>query len=290
MNQLNLPVVVTDSASQLVQNEVNHLNIKVIPLEISINGKVYLDGVDINPDDLYTKMRAEKIEVKTSAPSVGRFYQTFLEIFKQGSDEILCITLSDKLSSTYNSALIAANMISAKLVKKKVVVFNSLTAAVAQGFLVIEAANHLLLGKSLDAVIQFLTEARQRTGLIAAVESLKYLAQGGRIGKASYLVGNTLKIMPILTVNKEGVVSPIAKVRKKETIVPSILSILMQHLKGSKKVRLSVMHADKLEEAKSLQKALTDLELPKDIPIEPFTPVMGVHTGPGLYGLGYYYE
>ena len=87
MNQLNLPVVVTDSASQLVQNEVNHLNIKVIPLEISINGKVYLDGVDINPDDLYTKMRAEKIEVKTSAPSVGRFYQTFLEIFKQGSDE-----------------------------------------------------------------------------------------------------------------------------------------------------------------------------------------------------------
>jgi len=290
MNQLNLPVVVTDSASQLVQDEVNHLNIKVIPLEISINGKVYLDGVDINPDDLYTKMRAEKMEVKTSAPSVGKFYQTFSEIFEQGHDEILCITLSDKLSSTYNSALIAANMISAKLVKKKVVVFNSLTAAVAQGFLVIEAANHLLLGKSLDAVIQFLTEARQRTGLIAAVESLKYLAQGGRIGKASYLVGNTLKIMPILTVNKEGMVSPIAKVRKKETIVPSILSILMQHLKGSKKVRLSVMHADKLEEAKSLQKALTDLELPKDIPIEPFTPVMGVHTGPGLYGLGYYYE
>ncbi|HQN24758.1 MAG TPA: DegV family protein [Bacteroidales bacterium] len=290
MNPLNLPVVVTDSASQLVQDEVKQLNIRVIPLEISINGKVYRDGLDINPEDLYAKMRAEKLDVKTSAPSVGKFYQTFLDIIEQGSDEILCITLSNKLSSTYNSALLAANMIHAELAKKRVVVFDSLTAAVAQGFLALEAANQLLVGKSLDTVIQFLTVARQRTGLIAAIESLKYLAQGGRIGKASYLVGNTLKIMPILTVNQEGIVAPIAKVRRKDSIIPNIISIFIQHLKGAKKVHLSVMHADKWEEANSLQQALISQGLPKSIPIEPFTPVMGAHTGPGLYGLGYYYE
>lgn len=78
------------------------------------------------------KMRAEKLDVKTSAPSVGKFYKTFLDIFEQGSDEILCITISNKLSSTYNSALLAANMIHAKIAKKRVVVFDSLTAAVAR--------------------------------------------------------------------------------------------------------------------------------------------------------------
>ncbi|HOV07174.1 MAG TPA: DegV family protein [Anaerolineaceae bacterium] len=290
MDPQNLPIVVTDSASQLVQADVLPFGIEVVPLEIYINGKEYLDGLEITPGELYKKMRTENPEVKTSAPGVGRFYSVFKKMIDQGRNEILCITISNKLSATYNAAVDAANMIQAEYSEKKVIVFDSLTAAVAQGFLALEAAKRLSTGESMEKVIRFLTLARERTGLIAAVETLKYLAQGGRIGKASYLVGNALRIVPVLTVNREGVVAPVAKVRRKDNLLPNMLSILNQHIKGWKKIHLSVMHADAMEQAKGLQKALSDLYPSLEVPIEPFTPVMGAHTGPGLFGMGYYFE
>ncbi|MEN6528337.1 MAG: DegV family protein [Anaerolineaceae bacterium] len=290
MDPQNLPIVVTDSASQLVQADVLPFGIEVVPLEIYINGKEYLDGLEITPGELYKKMRTENPEVKTSAPGVGRFYSVFKKMIDQGRNEILCITISNKLSATYNAAVDAANMIQAEYSEKKVIVFDSLTAAVAQGFLALEAAKRLSTGESMEKVIRFLTLARERTGLIAAVETLKYLAQGGRIGKASYLVGNALRIVPVLTVNREGVVAPVAKVRRKDNLLPNMLSILNQHIKGWKKIHLSVMHADAMEQAKGLQKALFDLYPSLEVPIEPFTPVMGAHTGPGLFGMGYYFE
>ncbi|MBP8998287.1 MAG: DegV family protein [Anaerolineaceae bacterium] len=290
MDPQNLPIVVTDSASQLVQADVLPFGIEVVPLEIYINGKEYLDGLEITPGELYKKMRTENPEVKTSAPGVGRFYSVFKKMIDQGRNEILCITISNKLSATYNAAVDAANMIQAEYSEKKVIVFDSLTAAVAQGFLALEAAKRLSTGESMEKVIRFLTLARERTGLIAAVETLKYLAQGGRIGKASYLVGSALRIVPVLTVNREGVVAPVAKVRRKDNLLPNMLSILNQHIKGWKKIHLSVMHADAMEQAKGLQKALSDLYPSLEVPIEPFTPVMGAHTGPGLFGMGYYFE
>jgi len=290
MDPQNLPIVVTDSASQLVQADVLPFGIEVVPLEIYINGKEYLDGLEITPGELYNKMRTENPEVKTSAPGVGRFYSVFKKMIDQGRNEILCITISNKLSATYNAAVDAANMIQAEYSEKKVIVFDSLTAAVAQGFLALEAAKRLSTGESMEKVVRFLTLARERTGLIAAVETLKYLAQGGRIGKASYLVGSALRIVPVLTVNREGIVAPVAKVRRKDTILPNMLSILNQHIKGWKKIHLSVMHADAMEQAKGLQKALSDLYPSLEVPIEPFTPVMGAHTGPGLFGMGYYFE
>jgi len=290
MDPQNLPIVVTDSASQLVQVDVLPFGIEVVPLEIYINGKEYLDGLEITPGELYKKMRTENPEVKTSAPGIGRFYSVFKKMIDRGRNEILCITISNKLSATYNAAVDAANMIQAEYSEKKVIVFDSLTAAVAQGFLALEAAKRLSTGESMEKVIRFLTLARERTGLIAAVETLKYLAQGGRIGKASYLVGSALRIVPVLTVNREGVVAPVAKVRRKDNLLPNMLSILNQHIKGWKKIHLSVMHADAMEQAKGLQKALSDLYPSLEVPIEPFTPVMGAHTGPGLFGMGYYFE
>jgi len=289
MDPQNLPIVVTDSASQLVQADVLPFGIEVVPLEIYINGKEYLDGLEITPGELYKKMRTENPEVKTSDPGIGRFYSVFKKMIDRGRNEILCITISNKLSATYNAAVDAANMIQAEYSEKKVIVFDSLTAAVAQGFLALEAAKRLSTGESMEKVVRFLTLARERTGLIAAVETLKYLAQGGRIGKASYLVGSALRIVPVLTVNREGVVAPVAKVRRKDTILPNMLSILNQHIKGWKKIHLSVMHADAMEQAKGLQKALSDLYPSLEVPIEPFTPVMGAHTGPGLFGMGYYF-
>jgi len=286
----NAPIVVTGSAAQVPPDLANQLGIEILPLTIIVEGRAYLDGIDLFPGDLYQKMRTQMMEVKTAAPNIGQYYECFKRIIDQQERDVLCISLSGKLSSDYNAAVDAAKMISGENPRNKVTVFDSLRAAAPQGLLSIEAAKQLNAGEKIEDVVQYLMDARHKTGLIAALDSLDYLAQGGRIGKAAYLVGSVLQIVPILTINDEGIVAPSTIIRKKEKIIPGILSILAKETPGFTKLDLSVMHADAVEEAEVLRQSLKELYPTLDIPIGEFTPVMGAHAGPGLIGLGYLYE
>ena len=262
----------------------------ILPLTINVAGKDYLDGIDIFPGELYQKMRTQKLEVKTAAPSVGQYYECFKRIIDQKGCDVLCITLSRQLSSGYNAAVVAAQMISNEHPMSKVIVFDSLLVAAPQGLLAIEAAKQLQAGLSLEEVVQYLTNARHRSGLLAALDSLDYLAQGGRIGKAAYLVGSALQIIPILSINKEGIVAPSRVVRNKENVIPAIISILTKQTSGFKKLDISVTHADAQEKAEALKQSLNECYPSLEIPISDFSPVMGAHTGPGMIGLGYLFE
>ena len=286
----NAPIVVTGSAAQVPPDLANQLGIEILPLTIIVEGRAYLDGIDLFPGDLYQKMRTQMMEVKTAAPNIGQYYECFKRIIDQQERDVLCISLSGKLSSDYNAAVDAAKMISGENPRNKVTVFDSLRAAAPQGLLSIEAAKQLNAGEKIEDVVQYLMDARHKTGLIAALDSLDYLAQGGRIGKAAYLVGSVLQIVPILTINDEGIVAPSTIIRKKEKIIPGILSILAKETPSFTKLGLSVMHADAVEEAEVLRQSLKELYPMLDIPISEFTPVMGAHAGPGLIGLGYLYE
>jgi len=284
-------VVVTGSAAQVSPEIASQLGMVILPLTIIVGGKAYLDGVDIFPGELYQKMRTQKLEVKTAAPNVGQYYECFKRIIDQKGRDVLCITLSRQLSSDYNTAVVAAQMISNEYPLSKVIVFDSLRAAAPQGLLAIEAAKQLQAGLSMEEeVVQYLTNARHRSGLIAGLDTLDYLAQGGRIGKAAYLVGSALQIIPILTINKEGIVAPSRVVRNKDNVIPAIISILTNQTSGFKKLDLAVMHADAQEKAEALQHSLNERYPSLEIPISEFTPVMGAHAGPGLIGLGYLYE
>lgn len=290
MKPQNTPVVVTGSAAQVPPEIASQLGIVILPLVIIVEGKEYLDGIDLFPGELYQKMRTQKIEIKTAAPSVGQYYACFKRIIDQQESDVLCISLSGKLSSDYTAAVDAAKMLSGEYPRNKVTVIVSLRAAAPQGLLAVEAAKRLRAGETIEDVVQYLMDARHRSGLIAALDSLDYLAQGGRIGKAAYLVGSVLQIVPILTINDEGIVAPSTIIRKKEKIIPGILSILAKETPSFTKLGLSVMHADAVEEAEVLRQSLKELYPTLDIPIGEFTPVMGAHAGPGLIGLGYLYE
>jgi EDD domain protein, DegV family len=290
MKTQNTAVVVTGSVAQVPPEIASQLGMVILPLTINIAGKDYLDGIDIFPGELYQKMRTQKLEVKTAAPSVGQYYEGFKRIIDQKGCDVLCITLSRQLSSGYNAAVVAAQMISNEHPLSKVIVFDSLLVAAPQGLLAIEAAKQLQAGLSLEEVVQYLTNARHRSGLIAALDSLDYLAQGGRIGKAAYLVGSALQIIPILSINKEGIVAPSRVVRNKENVIPTIISILTKQTSGFKKLDISVTHADAQEKAEALKQSLNECYPSLEIPISEFSPVMGAHTGPGLIGLGYLFE
>ena len=290
MKPQNTPVVVTGSAAQVPPEIARQLGIVILPLVIIVEGKEYLDGIDLFPSDLYQKMRTQKIEIKTAAPNVGQYYACFKRIIDQQESDVLCISLSGKLSSDYTAAVDAAKMLSGENPRNKVTVIDSLRAAAPQGLLAVEAAKRLRAGETIEDVVQYLMDARHRSGLIAALDSLDYLAQGGRIGKAAYLVGSALQIIPILTIDDEGIVMPSTIIRKKGNIIPSIISILAQQTVGFTKLDLSVMHADAIQQAEALRLSLNHLYPSLEIPISEFTPVMGAHAGPGLIGLGYLYE
>jgi DegV family protein with EDD domain len=290
MKTQNSPIVVTGSAAQVPPEIANQLGIVILPLVIVVEGKEYLDGIDLLPGELYQKMRTQKIEAKTAAPNVGQYYECFKRIINQQECDVLCISLSGKLSSDYTAAVDAAKMLSGENPRNKVTVIDSLRAAAPQGLLAVEAAKRLRAGETIEDVVQYLMDARHRSGLIAALDSLDYLAQGGRIGKAAYLVGSALQIIPILTIDDEGIVMPSTIIRKKGNIIPSIISILAQQTVGFTKLDLSVMHADAIQQAEALRLSLNHLYPSLEIPISEFTPVMGAHAGPGLIGLGYLYE
>jgi len=290
MKPETLPTVVTGSAAQVPKEIASELGIEILPLRIYVNGKEYLDGIDLTPGELYQKMRASRLEVKTAAPSVGHYYQSFKKVLDQGGREIICIAIANKLSSDYSSAVNAANLIHTEYSDSKVLVLDSLRAAAPQGLLAIEAAQRLNAGEPLESVFDYLTTARFRTGLIAALESLDQLSQGGRIGKAASLLGSSLRIIPILSINDDGIVAPVSILRKKDRVLPTIVSILSKQTYGYRKIRITVMHADALDQAEALREITLQAFPTADIPIDEFTPVMGAHAGTGLVGLGYIYE
>jgi len=284
--------VVTGSVGQVPQEIAEELKIHVIPFIVNVNGEEYRDGIDITPGELYRRMRVEQVEVHTAAPTVGDYYTSFKNLYESGIHKILCITLSNKLSSAYSAAVNAANLIREEIANLEVVVFDSLRGAVPQGFLAIEAAKKLVAGVSFEDVVAYVNSQWKKTGLCAALDTLQYLAQGGRIGKAANYVGSALKILPILKINDDGVVAPATVLRNKAKIIPTIINRIINETEGYTYLKLGVMQADAYEAAEELREEVKKRfpDYHEEIRIDEFTPVMGAHTGPGLIGLGYLYE
>jgi DegV family protein with EDD domain len=282
--------VVTGSAAQVPKEVAEELGIIILPLSVYVDGKEYHDGIDISPSELYQKMRLNQMEVKTAAPTVGQYYQAFKNSIEGGAKEILCVTLSSKLSADYSSAKNAANLVKTEYPESKVFVFDSRRAAVPQGLLTIEAAERLNAGQPMEDVLTYLENAWQKSSLIAALDTLEYLNRGGRIGQAAIYVGSTLRILPIVYLNDEGIVTPAAILRGKNKIIPTLVSQLQKRTEGYQKIRLAVMHADAHERAEELKEDIEAAFPGVAVPIDEFTPVMGAHAGPGLLGLGYLYE
>jgi len=274
------------------QDVAAELNIKVIPFIVYVNGEEHRDGIDITPGELYKRMRTEQVDVKTAAPTVGEYYECFKDLYRDGTRQILCIMISNKLSSAYSAAVNAANLIKIELPDLEIVVMDCHRAAVPQGLLAIEAARKIKAGEPFEDVVAYASTEWQKTGLLAALDTLFYLNQTGRIGKAAIYVGSALQVLPILHINDDGVVAPVTVLRNKQKIISTIISRLIKQTQGYAKLRLNVMQADALEAAERLRSEILESfpDYPEEIRIDEFTPVMGAHTGPGLVGVGYLYE
>ncbi len=281
--------IVTDSVAQVPAEMARQLDITVIPFTVSVDGQLYLDGIDLVPKELYRRMRLENVMPTTTAPSLGQYQRAFEACLHAGAQAVYYVALSSKLSGGYSTACQAAKIVQEEFPDRIVAVLDSGQATISQGFIAIAAARVAAAGKPLAEVRRAAEEAKRRIGFAATLETLEYLARGGRIGKAAYMLGNLIKINPILSI-KDGEVTPVSRVRGENNALQAIVDYVARQAERNRKLHLAIMEADAPEQAARLQElALQQLQPTEFFPTE-FTPVMGVHTGPGVVGLGYYYE
>lgn len=275
--------IVTDSTATIPDKLVRELNIHVVPVWLHWRGQTLRDGVDITPSQVYSRLREDKHLPTTSSPSVGDFLQLYARL--RGKVEgILSIHLPPALSGIYNAALMASRSFGDVPIQ----VVDCRTAAMGQGFVVLEAARAAAKGAGLDEVERRAKEIADRVDVLAVLDTLEYLHRGGHVPVVTALVGSLLKINPILYI-KEGGVNVLEKPRTKTRAVRRMVEIMREKV-GSKLAHVAVMQADALEEAKRLEEEIASRFNCAELFITEFTPVMGAHTGPGVIGLAFWGE
>ena len=282
--------VITDSVAQVPEDLAQELEIPVVPFVVTINDTSYEDGIDIKPDALYQRMRNEKVIPKTSTPSPGRYLQKYQEVIHQGAKSIFFVALSSNLSGSFNVASGAAEILREEHPDFFIEVFDSKSAAIAEGYIAIQAAHAARDGMDLSGVSQVARDTSKRVGIVVSFDTLEYLALGGRIGKAAYLLGNLIDIKPSITLNDEGSVEPIGKVLGDQKAFEALVQHVEKMSSGSKRLNLAIMDADSTDRAATLKQLAVERLRPTTTIQTSITPVMGAHTGPGLVGLGYCFE
>lgn len=276
--------IVTDSTADLPQSLLQEWNIKVVPLKVVFGEKSYREGIDINPKEFY-EMLAESRELpRTSQPSPLDFQEVYEDLTGDGAS-IISIHISSKMSGTSQSALLAKNA----LPGREITVIDSKLVSMALGLVVLAAAKAAKTGKSHDEIINLVQELIPRVKTYFVVDTLEYLHKGGRIGRASALLGTMLNIKPVLTI-EDGVIAPFEKIRGKAKALERILEIVKEKTTTSGRVHCALVHGNALDEAILFhQKLVSQLNYCEHM-ICDIGAVVGTHAGPGTVALFFYQE
>ena len=271
--------IVTDSVADIPLPIARELGITVVPLLLRFGEQTFRDGVDMDSDAFYERLRTTEVLPSTSVPTPASFAGAFDAATADGS-EVLAITLSSKLSGTYNSALQGKSLAARP---QQVDVMDSGWAAIGEGFIVMEAARAAAAGATLEQAREAARAAVGRVDFLAAFDTLEYLRRGGRIGAAAGLVGSLLKINPLISL-REGVVHPMGMTRSRAKALDALASFAEKYTAGkfTRIDELAVGHAACPEDAEQLVERLAAIHPRERILRTRLTPVMGTHTGPGL--------
>ena len=276
--------IVTDSTSYISDEYIKKYDIKLVSLNVIING-VSSREVDIENEVFYEEIRNSKEIPKSSQPIPNEMLNTFKEIVKDG-DSIVGIFLSSKMSGTYSNANMIKDMILEDYPDADIHILDSKTNCMQMGFAVIEAARTASEGKSINEVINAANHVINNSRFLFTPETLEYLKKGGRIGGAAALFGNVLQIKPILTV-VNGETSVFKKVRTRKKAIEEIVKTVLEEIEAKGFGDIVVHHINCQEDGLKLAKALEN-KLGKKVDIQSIGPVIGVHVGPGSIGIAYY--
>lgn len=267
--------IITDSTSDISQEEAKKLDVSIVPLKVIVGDNQYDEGVDISIEEFYPILESSKTLPTTSQPTPTQFLPYFEEAKKAG-DDVIVLLLSSKISGTVQSATLAKNMAE----YDRIHIIDTLNASMGLRLLVEYAVNMRAEGKTADEIVSVLDEARHRLVLLAMVDTLEYLQKGGRLGKGAATMGSLLRIKPIVTLN-QGSLEMLAKARglKNGNKILSEQIAKAQGLDPNVPVYLGYTR-DKEQVMDFKAQAIRDHHLDK-IEIHPVGCVIGTHTGPG---------
>lgn len=273
--------VVTDSSTYLPKELVERYAIRVVPLMVIWPGEELRDGVDIQPEEFYTRLQASKEIPTTSQPSPAAVKEVFDDLLAQGAD-ILGIFISSKFSGTYASAEQAQAMLPGTNIE----IIDSLSGSMGAGWPILAAAQAAARGASLAECKAVAQKALQNVGILLMVDTLEYLHRGGRIGGAQRFLGDALSLKPILEV-ADGVFVGLERVRTRQKALKRLVQLVEARIAGRSPVHLAVLHANALDLAKQmLQEASAQLH-PIETIIADVSPAVGAHLGPGTVGFAF---
>ena len=263
-----------DSASNIPASLASELGITIVPLHVRVGDAVYRDGVDLTPGDFYRQLIDATEPVSTSASSPGDFLEAF---DRTGESEIVCVTVAEGMSSNHQHARLAAADFSGR-----VEVVDSKSASMGEGFVAIEAARLAKTNASMEAVAERARDVTRKVTLVAMVETFEYLKRSGRVTKLRAYAATMLDIKPVFAF-RDGDTIPIARGRTRRRALARIVEEALREI-GDRRAHVAVVHAAAEDEARAVLDEIRACAEVTDSMITEVTPVVGVHTGPGLVG------
>jgi DegV family protein with EDD domain len=267
--------VVTDSTCDLPEEIVERLGIQVIPLYLNIEGKGYLDGIEISRADFYRNLPDYQEFPTTATPGTETFLSVFNKLAEQGATQILSIHISESLSATVNVARAAAR----EFLQVPVTVLDSRQLSLGTGFLVEAAAVAARAGKLMEEILEMLEDQIRRTHVFAALDTLEFLKRSGRMNGIAAQIGTMLQIKPLLKMYDGEPTSE--RVRTNNGAYNRILELLREKMPLE---RIALVHTHADQKARELLKEVMDQLPAGEIPSVDITPVIGAHIGPGAVG------
>ena len=270
--------IITDSTSDLTTEITSELGITVVPLHVCIGKETYLDGVDLTTNEFYRRLAENKILPTTSAPSPQSFIDTFDRLSGE-TDEILAITISSKLSATYEAAMEAKKRWNSK---GRLEIIDSYSAIMGLGLITIAAARAAQAGYTLDEVIETTRQNMKHVDFRMVFDTLEYLRRGGRIGAAQVLLGSMLKINPVITL-KDGATEAVTKFRSRA----KAMEYLVEFATSFPDIQeIAIEDATTPDDVEMLVSQISSALPGKQIHRMKVSPVIGTHVGPRVLGIG----
>jgi DegV family protein with EDD domain len=279
--------VVADSIACLTRELVDKYKIAIAPIPIRLGDKLYRDWVDITPSQAYEIFLKDPDSFQAVGASPGSFVDAYLEASKRAKN-IICITLSAKLSGANDAARKAKEHVEKESPSLSIEVLDSETVTAAEGFIALAAARAAAAGKGMAEALKAAKDMMGRVTWVASLDTIKHVYRTGRIPKVAAQVGSILNIRPVLT-SSSGAIRFIGASRNKEGGIERMLKI-MRNKVGQSPVHVAVMHAYVPDDAERLKERVAAEFNCAELWITEFSPVMGYSTGTGTLGLAFYKE
>jgi len=282
---VNNIAILTDSTANLPMEWAKRHAIRVIPLKIHSGGETYLDGIDLTTDEFYKQLCASKSLPTTSQPSIQDFLESFNSLADEGATGIVVPLISSGISGTVDSAQAAVRLFT----RVPVEIIDTHITSMGQVMIILAAARAAEQGASLQEVRQAADEVIKRLKVFFAVDTLEYLHRGGRINGASRYFGTVLDIKPILFFNSEGKIDALERVRTKRKALQRLIALAEKQADG-RPVQVGIVHANVPQAVQEFRDEVEKRLKCKEIFTVEFSPVIGVHVGPGTIGIALYAE